>query len=67
MWVTPTDDSGKCVFCRSKHETVCPLVSAMDYDEFGRITRVEFFPLIEYENESKRLLAMNLNKPVGKA
>jgi hypothetical protein len=32
----------KCFFCGNEHEIKCPLISAYEYGEGGKITRIEF-------------------------
>lgn len=38
----------KCIYCGEPHETVCPKIKAIDYDEHGDVRRVELMTPADY-------------------
>lgn len=38
----------KCAYCGGLHDAKCPSVKAFEYDEQGRVKRVEFFAPNDY-------------------
>jgi|HubBroStandDraft_4_1064222.scaffolds.fasta_scaffold00019_108 hypothetical protein len=43
----PNDEDEECGWCGEEHGLRCPYVAAMEYDNKGKMRRVEFFPVFE--------------------
>ncbi len=39
----PSTPVAPCIYCGDMHGPRCPWVKAIDYDDCGRVRRVEFF------------------------